>query len=875
MNSKSVSSPDIKGFNLNMDDLLLILDSITEAIYGVDENCNVNFCNTAFLKALGYENANEVAGKNIHNLIHHHYADGTEYPEHDCRINKMLKEKNYAHASDEVFWRADGTSFPVEYWAYPQFRNNQFNGNVVIFLDITERKLTQQELSESEQRFKELMDHVDAGVVIFDSEGNITSFNTKTADIFGVQKENLPGRSAILHDWKFVAEDHTPLNPEQIPLFQILEMGKPVRNKIIGVVRPVINDIVWVLVSGYPIKDKSGKILRVVNTFIDITERKLVEEVQFKNEKFLLETQRIANLGSYSFDIRRGKWQSSPVLDKIFGINQDIYHSVELWIEMLHPDWKQTMQDYLWNEVLTKKIPFDKQYQIVRYNDHEVRWVHGMGDLVLDENGNPIELVGTIMDITESKIAGEALRKSEEKYRQIVETSHEGIWMLDENGLTTFVNQRLADMLGYDRDEMNGKAMMDFINEDEKDKAKAAIDRRKDGIAEQVEFRFMKKNGDEIYVLVENNPIFENKVYKGSMAMLMDITNRRKAELENYLMVNETEENFVLIDTQYRIITFNKQFSTTYKTYFNREVKRGEFIYDYAIPERKEIVKELYKRVFNGERVSSETSVNLPDGVVTYSSLFKPTYDNKGNIVGAFVSSSNITPRKKIEDELRKSQAELRQLSAHQQTIREEEGRRIAREIHDELGQQLTGLKMDASWISKKYNKVESAEFEKKVNGMIHLIDEMVKSIRRIASELRPGILDDLGLNAALEWQSHEFEKRTEIKCKFETRLDDAVVNKNTASGIFRIYQEALTNIARHSKATMVEAKIEITDNFLVLQVKDNGQGFNVDAVRNKKTLGVVGMKERAIMLKGDLQINSAQNRGTIIRLQIPVDLIE
>ena len=182
---------------------------------------------------------------------------------------------------------------------------------------------------------------------------------------------------------------------------------------------------------------------------------------------------------------------------------------------------------------------------------------------------------------------------------------------------------------------------------------------------------------------------------------------------------------------------------------------------------------------------------------------------------------------------------------------------------------------MDASWISKKYNKVQAAEFEKKVNGMIHLIDEMVKSIRRIASELRPGILDDLGLNAALEWQSHEFEKRTEIKCKFETRLDDAVVNKNTASGIFRIYQEALTNIARHSKATKVEAIIEIADNFLVLQVKDNGQGFNVDAVRNKKTLGVVGMKERAIMLKGDLQINSAQNRGTIIKLQIPVDMIE
>ena len=215
---------------------------------------------------------------------------------------------------------------------------------------------------------------------------------------------------------------------------------------------------------------------------------------------------------------------------------------------------------------------------------------------------------------------------------------------------------------------------------------------------------------------------------------------------------------------------------------------------------------------------------------------------------------------------------QLRQLSTHLQNIREEERTHIAREIHDELGQSLTALKMDASWIKKKSDKKD--EFiQEKLNGMISLINETVHTVRRISSELRPSILDDLGLIAALEWQSHEFEKRTSIKCSFKSGFNELSLNKGSSVGIFRVFQEALTNIARHAKASEVESEIEKNDKHIFLKIKDNGIGFKMNQSKNFSTLGLVGMRERAIMLGGQLTIESNIDNGTEITLEIPFDL--
>lgn len=214
--------------------------------------------------------------------------------------------------------------------------------------------------------------------------------------------------------------------------------------------------------------------------------------------------------------------------------------------------------------------------------------------------------------------------------------------------------------------------------------------------------------------------------------------------------------------------------------------------------------------------------------------------------------------------------SQLRQLTSSLQNIREEERTRIAREIHDELGQQLTGLKMDISWIDKKL-VLEDPALQKRISDMISLIDDTIITVRRIASELRPSILDDLGLITALEWQTQEFEKRTMIKSVFKNNTNDFNPERELSTTIFRVYQEALTNIMRHAQASLVETTIEVMDNYVSLIIKDNGCGFDVNEVKSKNSLGLIGMNERVLLFDGILIIESQKSKGTTISLKIPL----
>jgi PAS domain S-box-containing protein len=242
-------------------------------------------------------------------------------------------------------------------------------------------------------------------------------------------------------------------------------------------------------------------------------------------------------------------------------------------------------------------------------------------------------------------------------------------------------------------------------------------------------------------------------------------------------------------------------------------------------------------------------------------------YNNRRAILALAI---DITEQHKTEQQLMQTYEDIRRLNAHLQTIREEERASIAREIHDELGQQLTGLKMDTSWLAKKLSHTDEA-IQQRITDMLSLIDLTVKTVRRISSELRPGVLDDLGLIAALEWQSSEFQKRTGVTCSFTANYKGAEPENHIATGIFRVYQEALTNVMRHSGATHVKAFLDRTENVITLTVTDNGRGFDQADALGKKTLGLVGMKERALMLGGELQITGKPGVGTTISLKVPL----
>lgn len=249
-----------------------------------------------------------------------------------------------------------------------------------------------------------------------------------------------------------------------------------------------------------------------------------------------------------------------------------------------------------------------------------------------------------------------------------------------------------------------------------------------------------------------------------------------------------------------------------------------------------------------------------------------PIRNDQGAAVGAVLAFRDITERKRFEAELRKSQGELRSLAGYLEQAREAERTRIAREIHDELGQMLTGLKMDLAWLEKKLG--ESAEpftLLVKVQSMFGLLHSMVQTVRRISSELRPGILDTLGLEAAVEWQARDFQERTGIRCAVAGRLRENALSRPAMTALFRVLQESLTNVARHARAHNLRVKLAETGGRVVLEIADDGRGITPAELRKDGTFGLLGMRERLAVLGGECDIAGEPGRGTTVRVSVPV----
>jgi signal transduction histidine kinase len=230
---------------------------------------------------------------------------------------------------------------------------------------------------------------------------------------------------------------------------------------------------------------------------------------------------------------------------------------------------------------------------------------------------------------------------------------------------------------------------------------------------------------------------------------------------------------------------------------------------------------------------------------------------------------NDITERKKTEKALEQSSEQLRALTHYWQAAIEAERTAIAREIHDEFGQSMTALKMDLTWLAK--HLPEEDENVGRIRGMTTLVDESVARMRRIATNLRPGLLDDLGLNAALEWQAQEFSKHSGIPCKLNLPEDDPGVDPALCTTLFRIFQETLTNIARHAQATRVSVSLKQNERTLTLTMRDNGRGITNVELANPRSLGLLGLRERAAQWGGETSLRGVAGKGTIVTVRIPL----
>lgn len=229
------------------------------------------------------------------------------------------------------------------------------------------------------------------------------------------------------------------------------------------------------------------------------------------------------------------------------------------------------------------------------------------------------------------------------------------------------------------------------------------------------------------------------------------------------------------------------------------------------------------------------------------------------------------TERRKAEEQLRQSHEQLRALSVYLQSVREEERTRIAREVHDELGQALTGCKLDVSWLAARLPR-DCKALQDRARALSAHIDSTIQTVRRISTELRPGVLDHLGLVAALEWQANEFQNRTGINCDVHADFQESLLSPDLSTTFFRIFQETLTNVIRHAGATHVSVRMRDADGAISLEVRDNGRGIAKSEIANTKSMGLVGMRERASLLGGTFKISRLRSaKGTQVSVTIPL----
>ena len=310
--------------------------------------------------------------------------------------------------------------------------------------------------------------------------------------------------------------------------------------------------------------------------------------------------------------------------------------------------------------------------------------------------------------------------------------------------------------------------------------------------------------------------------------------------------------------------------------YTAEELRRMSFV-EFTHPDDAAKDWDLAREVFEGQRdhYQIEKRYIKKDGQVLWGHLTASAMrDENGDWQFGVGMVEDITERKQAEEQLRATSAQLRALMASLRSAKEQEGIRIAREIHDELGSALTSLRWDLEEIDKTIAKVEDRSLlpalRDKIGTMVSLIDTTMHVVRRISSELRPPILDDLGLAAAIEWQTQQFQARTGILCQYDGVGEHLDLDQEQATAIFRIFQEALTNVLRHAQATRVDVTLEEEGTDLVLQIRDNGRGITEDEQGGPPALGLLGMRERAHLIGGRVDFTGISGQGTTVTLRVP-----
>jgi PAS domain S-box-containing protein len=485
--------------------------------------------------------------------------------------------------------------------------------------------------------------------------------------------------------------------------------------------------------------------------------------------------------------------------------------------------------------------------------------------------------VSMVRDITERKQTEAELHLRAQEFRAMIENSPDSIVRYDTQGRRIYVNPALQANFGFPNAEILGKTS-EYKSPlvDVPAYMQRVLKVLKTGCEERMEISWVTPQGVERWGDVRLSPEFgKDGEVVSLLAASRDITERKRMEQD--LIQRESELRSVMESSPDTIIRYDSEGRITYlnaKLLEKLKVSAKELIGK----KPREVwadgrFDELERAVVRVRETKEDASIvvqrNVGDEIRFQEIRIAPEWSNTGTVVGVIAFGRDITAFRHYEQAIEESRAQLRGLAAKNEKVREEERRYIAREVHDELGQILTGLQLNIS-VLEHLVKRHSLPLREHLQETKLLMDKALSVARNVATALRPAVLD-MGIVSALDWLTGRYSTNTGIQCEVDITDDEIKLDENQAIALFRIVQEALTNVSRHAKASQVDISLaQVADDY-VLKIRDNGLGFDI-SVKKMDSFGVVGMRERALMLDGTVTINSSPGNGTEINVRIPVN---
>lgn len=839
-----------------------LVNNITDLICTHDLNGRVLSVNSAAEKLIGYK-FNPQENLNIKDILTTDTKD---------KFNHYLTEiKKKGHA--QGLMKVQTSTGEIRIWEYNNSLKTTGVKNPIVrgyARDITERKKAEDALRESEDTFRRLFNESADPILLLDDTG-FTDCNQSALSILGYSS-----RQEVFNKkpWEISPEKQPDgrLSTEKAEamIAKALQQGynrfEWIHTKSDGTEFPVEVMLTSIILRG---KQSFYALLR------DITEREKAKQ-EILDYKHALDKSSIVVITDQKGIIRQvnenfckiSKYSAEELIDQDHRIVNSGYHP-KSYIKNL---WATIANGKTWRGEFRN-----------RAKDRTIYWVNSTIVPFLDDKGKPYQYVAIQTDITERKKAEEELKQSNDRFEMIAQTTNDAIWEWNFETNEIWGNEMHQNLYGLTMADPvpDQELWKQRIHPDDREKTMTDLERalasRENVWIAEYRFRTEKGGFKNIY---DRTYILRNEAGKPVRMMggMMDITERKKAE--EALINNELRFRTLTGNAPVGIFQTDAAGKTTYVnetwlayTGMTFDEALGDGWIEAVHPDdRQRLSKEWYAKAEKGLESSSEYRLIDKKGNTRWvAGKAVPLFNKSGEITGHMGTLSDVTERRKAEAELEQSYKSIRQLTDHLQNIREEERTHIAREIHDELGQQLTVLKMDISWLNKKIETTADDPVKQKMKDLLDMLNETVKTVRRISSELRPSLLDDLGLVAAMEWHLAEFEKRAGIKTSFSEPEEDIKLPDDVKTCLFRIFQESLTNVARHADAEKVKVSLEHKDEKFILRIADNGKGFDKNKIADKRTLGILGMRERTAMIGGTYDIISTPGKGTTVLVTVPL----